>query len=73
MAVIDSGIDAEHPGFNGQVKHQIWFRGGTPLVEDDHGTHVAGTIHYMSPMLNCTIIECLVPKGHFYTATETHP
>ena len=49
VAVIDSGIDAEHPGFNGQVKHQMWFRGGSPLEEDDHGTHVAGTIHYLAP------------------------
>ena len=49
VAVIDSGIDAEHPGFNGQVKQQIWFRGGTPLEQDYHGTHVAGTIHYMAP------------------------
>ena len=45
VAVIDLGIDAEHPGFNGQVKHQMWFHGGSPLAEDDHGTHVAGTIH----------------------------
>jgi subtilisin family serine protease len=43
VAVIDSGVDAEHDGFEGKVTHQSWFRWGTPLEEDDHGTHVAGT------------------------------
>jgi len=49
VAVIDSGVDRRHPGFNGMVTHQSWFRRGTPLDEDDHGTHVAGTIHMMAP------------------------
>uniref|UniRef100_A0A7S1YKJ5 subtilisin n=1 Tax=Grammatophora oceanica TaxID=210454 RepID=A0A7S1YKJ5_9STRA len=49
VAVIDSGVDAEHPAFDGMVKYQAWFRWGTPLEEDDHGTHVAGTIHNMAP------------------------
>ena len=44
VAVIDSGVAAGHPGFGGQVKEQIWYRRGTPLMRDDHGTHVAGTI-----------------------------
>ncbi len=49
VAVIDSGVDAEHQGFNGRVTKQMWFRHGTPLSDDDHGTHVAGTIHMMAP------------------------
>ena len=51
VAVIDSGVDAKHPGFKGQVKQQMWYRHGTHLSEDDHdhGTHVAGTIHMMAP------------------------
>lgn len=49
VAVIDSGVDKDHPGFKSQVKKQEWYRSGTPLSEDDHGTHVAGTIHLMAP------------------------
>jgi subtilisin family serine protease len=49
VAVIDSGIDKHHPGFDGMVVKQEWYRAGTPLSEDDHGTHVAGTIHFMAP------------------------
>lgn len=47
VAVIDSGVDEEHSGFDGKVTYQNWFRWGTPLEKDDHGTHVAGTIHMM--------------------------
>lgn len=49
IGVIDSGIDSDHPGFNGKVTKKKWYRSGTPLSEDDHGTHVAGTIHFMAP------------------------
>jgi subtilisin family serine protease len=31
VAVIDSGVDDTHPGFNGKVVQQQWFRWGTPL------------------------------------------
>ena len=49
VAVIDSGIDEKHPSFDGMVTRKEWFRAGTPLSKDDHGTHVAGTIHMMAP------------------------
>ena len=49
VAVIDSGIDSDHPGFNNKVMKKKWYKYGTPLEEDDHGTHVAGTIHFMAP------------------------
>merc|ERR1712038_1603289 len=34
VAVIDSGVDRAHPGFDGMVKQQSWFRRDTPLDED---------------------------------------
>ena len=34
VAVIDSGVDATHEEFNGCVKQQVWFRGGTSLEID---------------------------------------
>jgi len=49
VAVIDSGIDDKHPGFHGKAIQKKWFRHGTSLSEDDHGTHVAGTIHFLAP------------------------
>jgi subtilisin family serine protease len=44
VAVIDSGVAAAHPDFDGQVVQQTWYRRGGSLMQDDHGTHVAGTI-----------------------------
>ena len=49
VAVVDSGIDCHHPGFHGKAIKKKWFRHGTSLSEDDHGTHVAGTIHFLAP------------------------
>ena len=51
VAVIDSGVDYRHP----DLRANMWSRGGTygydfydndndPLDEENHGTHVAGTI-----------------------------
>jgi len=49
VAIIDSGIDHTHPGFHDAVRTKRWYRQGTPLEEDDHGTHVAGTVHFVAP------------------------
>jgi type VII secretion-associated serine protease mycosin len=47
VAVIDSGIEAEHPDLSGQVAGGVAIGGaaGGPLVDDDtHGTSMAGLI-----------------------------
>ena len=50
VVVIDSGVDADHDGFNGRVSKQMRFRYGTLLSSDDRGTHGAGrTIQMLAP------------------------
>ena len=63
VAVIDSGVDAEHSGFHEQVKQQVWFRHGSPLSENDHGTHVAGTIHMIAPEAEIYDYRCFGAEG----------
>lgn len=49
VAIIDSGIDGNHTAFDGMVKRSTLYREGPLTGLDDHGTHVAGTIHFMAP------------------------
>jgi subtilisin family serine protease len=44
VAVIDSGIDANHPDLAGQVEANRNFVAGRPLIAEQHGTGVAGII-----------------------------
>lgn len=45
IAIIDSGIDADHPEFLGRVVEARSFVGGSPYVDQQgHGTFVAGII-----------------------------
>jgi subtilisin family serine protease len=45
VAVIDSGIDGDHPEFAGKIAEHASFVGGSALVDDEgHGTFVAGLI-----------------------------
>lgn len=54
VAVIDDGIAASHPGFDGKVVQQTWFH-QDPIGQ--HGTHVAGTIQYVG---HCNIVHSMV-------------
>lgn len=63
VAVIDSGVAAGHPGFGDQVVKQTWLRRGGSLMEDDHGTHVAGTIHMMAPEAEIYDYRVFGPRG----------
>ena len=51
IGIIDTGIDAKHPGFHDKVVKKEWYKSGdlSSSTGDDHGTHVAGTIHFMAP------------------------
>ena len=50
VAVVDTGVDAEHPDFDGRVTPGVAFSGGGPRLGEGgvdpngHGTHVAGII-----------------------------
>lgn len=44
VAVLDTGIDASHPAFNGVELVQKNFTGEAPSDQHGHGTHCAGTI-----------------------------
>lgn len=45
VAVIDSGIDMNHPEFEGRLYKGVDFLNNDPMVDDTgHGTHVAGII-----------------------------
>lgn len=49
VGVIDSGVDKDHPLFQGAVVEQRWYKDGGTLHDNPHGTHVAGTINMMAP------------------------
>jgi subtilisin family serine protease len=44
VAVLDSGIDAEHPDLAGRITEAMDFTGSGPGDQVGHGTHVAATI-----------------------------
>ena len=44
VAVLDSGVDANHPALAGKVVDEVSTAGEPVNVPGDHGTHVAGTI-----------------------------
>lgn len=44
IAVLDTGIDANHPGFPQLAERRSFVRGEDPQDHNGHGTHCAGTI-----------------------------
>jgi len=42
IAIIDTGIDADHPDFAGRIAGGINLKGGSYADDSGHGTHVAG-------------------------------
>lgn len=51
VAVLDSGIDANHPALLGKVVDEISTAGEPVNVPGNHGTHVAGTIASNDPVI----------------------
>ena len=42
IAIVDTGIDTEHPDFSGRIGGGVNLRGGSYFDDSGHGTHVAG-------------------------------
>lgn len=42
IAIVDTGIDPQHPDFQGRIAAGINLRGGSYFDDSGHGTHVAG-------------------------------
>lgn len=49
VAIVDTGIKADHPFFEGKVVGGYSPFGGDYLDSDGHGTHVAGIVHQVAP------------------------
>jgi subtilisin family serine protease len=50
VAVLDSGVDSNHPALAGKVVDEVSTAGEPVGVPGDHGTHVAGTIASQDPV-----------------------
>lgn len=63
VAIVDGGIDSNHPEFKGRVKDTrgVLFGGGFDFFKDyiDHGTHVAGII---GAVLDNNVFTGVAPK-----------
>ncbi|GAA4457411.1 S8 family serine peptidase [Novipirellula rosea] len=44
VAVIDTGLNLQHPGFEGRVAKSVSYVGGSAEDDHGHGTHCAGTL-----------------------------
>jgi hypothetical protein len=67
VAVIDSGIDADHPEFAGKIADAKSFVGGSARVDaDGHGTFVAGLI--AATVDNSTGIAGMAPSAELLVA-----
>jgi len=42
VAIIDTGIDTDHPDFAGRIAQTVDLVGEGPVDENGHGTHCAG-------------------------------
>jgi serine protease AprX len=68
VAVVDTGIDPNHPDFAGRIVATASFIGGNSAVDDNgHGTHVAGTILGSGAKSGGKYVG-VAPEAHLYAA-----
>lgn len=65
VAVIDTGIDTNHPVFGDSIIGGSSFVPGLNSFDDDHGhgTHVAGIVHQVAPAAKLLVIKVLDKNG----------
>jgi subtilisin family serine protease len=70
VAILDSGIDGNHPALLGKVVDEISTCGEAVAIPGDHGTHVAGTVasndvvhRGIAPMAKLLNIKVLTAAG----------
>lgn len=66
VAVLDTGVQADHPGFNGKIVGQydaIRKREGSAVDKHGHGTHCAGIVHSIVPEAELVAIKVLGDDG----------
>ncbi len=44
VAIVDTGIDPDHPDFSGRIAATTYFKGSSYADDNGHGTHVAGIL-----------------------------
>jgi subtilisin family serine protease len=80
VAVIDSGVDVNHPDLRGQIRAARSFVGGSPSDDQGHGTFVAGEIAAsvddghgiagLAPAANLLVGKVVRPDGSVSTGAE---
>jgi thermitase len=80
VAVIDSGVDVNHPDLRGQIRAARSFVGGSPADDQGHGTFVAGEIAAavddghgiagLAPSANLLVAKVVRPDGSVSTRAE---
>jgi subtilisin family serine protease len=65
VAVIDTGVDLDHPDLQANIKGSVDFTGSRKGADDEngHGTHVAGTIGALN---NSIGVVGVAPGAHLY-------
>jgi len=67
VAVVDTGIDPDHPDLTGRIAAAISFAGASAADGDGHGTHVSGTIAGSGASSDGKYVG-MAPEAHIYAA-----